>query len=59
MVIGSFAQRVSQADALAHVAGYTVLDDISAREFQFDVSPAQTTFASLGSGLNTVRLDEE
>ena len=45
VVIGSFAQRVSQADALAHVAGYTVLDDISARDFQFDVNPAQTTFA--------------
>ena len=50
VVIGSFAQRVSQADALAHVAGYTVLDDISAREFQFDVSPAQTTFAKSMDG---------
>ncbi len=50
VVIGSFAQRVSQADALAHVAGYTVLDDISAREFQFDVNPAQTTFAKSMDG---------
>ena len=50
VVIGSFAQRVSQADALAHVAGYTVLDDISARDFQFDVSPAQTTFAKSMDG---------
>ena len=50
VVIGSFAQRVPQADALAHVAGYTVLDDISAREFQFDVSPAQTTFAKSMDG---------
>ncbi len=49
-VIGSFAQRVSQADALAHVAGYTVLDDVSAREFQFDVNPAQTTFAKSMDG---------
>ena len=31
--------------ALDVVAGYTVLDDVSAREFQFDVSPPQTTFA--------------
>ena len=50
VVIGSFAQHVSQADALAHVAGYTVLDDISAREFQFDVNPAQTTFAKSMDG---------
>ena len=34
VVMGSFAQRVSQADALAHVAGYTVLDDISARDLR-------------------------
>jgi len=27
------------------VAGYTILNDVSAREFQFDVTPAQTTFA--------------
>ena len=45
VVIGSFARDVSRADALACVAGYTVLNDISAREFQFDVSPPQTTFA--------------
>ena len=45
VVIGTFAQRVPMAHALAHVAGYTVLDDVSAREFQFDLSPAQTTFA--------------
>ena len=45
VVIGAFAQRVPMARALDCVAGYTVLDDLSAREFQFDVSPAQTTFA--------------
>ena len=45
VVIGSFAQRVPQARALEHVFGYTVLDDVSARDFQFDVNPAQTTFA--------------
>jgi 2-keto-4-pentenoate hydratase/2-oxohepta-3-ene-1,7-dioic acid hydratase in catechol pathway len=45
VVIGSFARDVSRADALACVAGYTVLNDISAREFQFDVNPPQTTFA--------------
>ncbi|MBV7483994.1 fumarylacetoacetate hydrolase family protein [Bordetella sp. BOR01] len=45
VVIGRPARAVAEADALACVAGYTVLDDVSAREFQFDVSPAQTTFA--------------
>ncbi len=50
VVIGTAAKDVSQADALRHVAGYTVLDDVSAREFQFDVSPPQTTFAKSMDG---------
>ena len=50
VVIGSFAQRVPMARALEHVAGYTVLDDVSAREFQFDLNPAQTTFAKSMDG---------
>jgi len=50
VVIGTHAQRVMQAEALRHVAGYTVLDDVSAREFQFDVNPAQTTFAKSMDG---------
>lgn len=45
VVIGSYAQNVPRAEALQHVAGYTVLNDLSAREFQFDVTPPQTTFA--------------
>ncbi len=45
VVIGQTGYQVSEADALNHVAGYTVLNDVSAREFQFDISPAQTTFA--------------
>lgn len=45
VVIGAFAQRVPMSQALSCVAGYTVLDDVSAREFQFDLNPAQTTFA--------------
>jgi len=49
-VIGSTAHRVARADALATVAGYTILDDVSAREFQFDVSPPQTTFAKSMDG---------
>jgi len=50
VVMGLPARDVAESDALACVAGYTVLDDVSAREFQFDVSPAQTTFAKSMDG---------
>jgi 2-keto-4-pentenoate hydratase/2-oxohepta-3-ene-1,7-dioic acid hydratase in catechol pathway len=52
VVIGGYAKNVSKADALSFVAGYTVLNDVSAREFQFDVSPAQTTFAKSMDGFS-------
>ncbi|GAA0608004.1 hypothetical protein GCM10009416_51020 [Craurococcus roseus] len=45
VVIGRAARDVPEAKALEHVAGYTVLDDVSAREFQFDIAPPQTSFA--------------
>ena len=50
VVIGSVASNVPRAQALDMVAGYTVLNDLSAREFQFDVSPPQTTFAKSMDG---------
>jgi 2-keto-4-pentenoate hydratase/2-oxohepta-3-ene-1,7-dioic acid hydratase in catechol pathway len=50
VVIGSRAHAVSRADALSHVGAYCCLNDLSAREFQFDVSPAQTTFAKSMDG---------
>ena len=50
VVIGAFACSVAQARALEVVAGYTALNDVSAREFQFDVSPPQTTFAKSMDG---------
>jgi 2-keto-4-pentenoate hydratase/2-oxohepta-3-ene-1,7-dioic acid hydratase in catechol pathway len=50
VVIGRSAKRVRRAQALDHVGGYTILNDVSAREFQFDVSPAQTTFAKSMDG---------
>ncbi len=50
VVIGAFGSNVSRASALEFVAGYTILNDISAREFQFDVSPPQTTFAKSMDG---------
>ena len=34
-VIGSRAQDVAEADALDHIAGYTLLNDLSARDYQF------------------------
>lgn len=45
VVIGKPMHNVAQEDALSHVAGYTIINDISAREFQFDVKPPQTSFA--------------
>jgi 2-keto-4-pentenoate hydratase/2-oxohepta-3-ene-1,7-dioic acid hydratase in catechol pathway len=50
VVIGRIAKVVSREDALSVVAGYTVLNDLSAREFQFDVTPPQTTFAKSMDG---------
>jgi 2-keto-4-pentenoate hydratase/2-oxohepta-3-ene-1,7-dioic acid hydratase in catechol pathway len=50
VVIGGFARHVTPHKALSFVAGYTLLNDLSAREFQFDVSPPQTTFAKSMDG---------
>ena len=36
VVIGSKARYVSEADALAHVAGYCVINDVSEREYQLE-----------------------
>jgi 2-keto-4-pentenoate hydratase/2-oxohepta-3-ene-1,7-dioic acid hydratase in catechol pathway len=35
VVIGKRARRVSQAEAMDHVFGYTVINDVSARDLQF------------------------
>lgn len=45
VVIGRTAWQVSEGTALDYVAGYTVLNDISAREFQFDQPLPMTSFA--------------
>ena len=50
VVMGGYAKQVAASDALALVAGYTILNDVSAREFQFDISPPQTTFAKSMDG---------
>jgi 2,4-didehydro-3-deoxy-L-rhamnonate hydrolase len=36
VVIGSTARYVAEADALGHVAGYCVVNDVSEREYQID-----------------------
>ncbi|KAF3997015.1 fumarylacetoacetate hydrolase family protein [Glaciimonas immobilis] len=45
VVIGGYGKNVPASEALSLVAGYTILNDLSAREFQLDTSPAQTSFA--------------
>ena len=35
VVIGTRAKEISEAEALDHVAGYTLLNDLSARDLQF------------------------
>ena len=39
VVIGATARYVSEADALKHVAGYCVANDVSEREFQLERGP--------------------
>lgn len=50
VVIGGYGRNISESEALSLVAGYTVLNDLSAREFQFDIALAQTTFAKSMDG---------
>lgn len=50
VVIGAYASNVPRARALELVAGYTVLNDLSARELQFDMTPPQTSFAKSMDG---------
>ncbi|WP_298196416.1 fumarylacetoacetate hydrolase family protein [Novosphingobium sp.] len=59
VVIGTRANRVSVADALAHVAGYCVINDISEREWQtergmtWDKGKGFPTFGPIGPWLVT------
>jgi acylpyruvate hydrolase len=57
-VIGSRAQRVSEADAMQHVIGYTLLNDVTARDYtkratQWMLGKSFDTFAPLGPYLVT------
>ncbi|HEY0857533.1 MAG TPA: fumarylacetoacetate hydrolase family protein [Albitalea sp.] len=59
VVIGSRALYVSEADVLSHVAGYTVVNDISEREYQlerggtWDKGKGCDTFGPVGPWLVT------
>jgi 2,4-diketo-3-deoxy-L-fuconate hydrolase len=59
VVIGSSARYVSEADALQHVAGYCVVNDISEREYQlerggqWDKGKGCDTFGPVGPWLVT------
>lgn len=59
VIIGSTAHNVSEADALAHVAGYCVVDDVSEREWQtergatWDKGKGFPTFGPVGPWLVT------
>ena len=59
IVIGSKARYVSQADALKHVAGYCVVNDLSEREYQierggqWDKGKGCDTFGPIGPWLVT------
>jgi 2,4-didehydro-3-deoxy-L-rhamnonate hydrolase len=59
VVIGTRAQYVDEADALKHVAGYCVVNDVSERAFQFEMGSQWTkgkgcdTFGPVGPFLVT------
>ena len=59
VVIGKRARHVAQKDALEHVAGYCVVNDVSEREFQFrpggqwDKGKGCDTFGPIGPWLVT------
>lgn len=58
-VIGTLARRVSEADALSHVAGYTIVNDVSERcwqaerQGQWTKGKSHDTFAPIGPWLVT------
>jgi 2-keto-4-pentenoate hydratase/2-oxohepta-3-ene-1,7-dioic acid hydratase in catechol pathway len=59
VIIGAAAHRVSEADALNHVAGYCVINDVSEREWQtergatWDKGKGFPTFGPIGPWLVT------
>ncbi|WP_350351664.1 fumarylacetoacetate hydrolase family protein [Microbacterium sp. A8/3-1] len=61
VVIGTGGQHISQADAFAHVAGYTIFNDVSVRDYQFRVTQytgGKNFFASGPIGPTITLVDE-
>ncbi len=59
VVIGRTCKKVSEGEALSYVAGYTVMNDVSARDWQFAASQwhrgkSPDTFAPMGPALVTI-----
>jgi acylpyruvate hydrolase len=50
VVIGKRGRHIREADAMSHVAGYTIFNDVSARDYQFRTSQwmAGKTFDTFG-----------
>lgn len=60
VVIGRRCRNVSEADALQYVGGYTILNDVTARDLQFRTTQytagkALDTFAPMGPGVVPAR----
>ncbi len=56
LIIGTRCKEVSEQDALQYVAGYTIMNDVSARDLQmqtsqFTAGKALDTFAPMGPGI--------
>ena len=56
VIIGTRCKEVSEQDALQYVAGYTIMNDVSARDLQMQTSQfiagkALDTFAPMGPGI--------
>jgi 2-keto-4-pentenoate hydratase/2-oxohepta-3-ene-1,7-dioic acid hydratase in catechol pathway len=50
VIIGRHAHEVSEESAYNYVAGYTIVNDLCARELQFDTWPPLATFAKSMNG---------
>ncbi len=53
VVMGKRTKNVSQADALDHVFGYTVFNDVGSRAVQFPKKPGWSPQADLGKNFDT------
>ena len=52
MVVGKPGRHISAADALQHVYGYTIMNDVTARDRQVTLRPDGSSVYNLGPGKN-------